>query len=119
MVCDPSCGNAQIYLKLEIRCVLCRRCGKVKQEKFDFLGNKLFYTERFAFLRGQALQYSAVKVMSLSGYQVKKFLFFAWDPSTLVNLEFLLSGILEFQRAEEFVKSLKVALRRKPESRTI
>jgi len=31
---DLSCGEMRIYLEVEIHRVRCRRCGKVKQEKF-------------------------------------------------------------------------------------
>jgi len=40
---------------------LCRRCGKVKQEKFAFLGNNPFYTKRFAFYVGKRCSTSTVK----------------------------------------------------------
>ncbi|MBE7444098.1 MAG: transposase family protein [Planctomycetia bacterium] len=29
---DLSCGDARIYLEVEVRRVLCRKCGKVKRE---------------------------------------------------------------------------------------
>ena len=52
----------RIYLELEIRRVDCRRCGKVKQEKLDWLtaGNP-FYTKRFAFFVGRRCRTMTVK----------------------------------------------------------
>ena len=60
LVRDLSCGDTRIYLELEIRRVLCRRCGKVKQEKFAFLANNPFYTKRFAFYVGKRCSTSMV-----------------------------------------------------------
>lgn len=40
---------------------MCRRCGKVKQEKFAFLDNNPFYTKRFAFYVGKRCSTSTVK----------------------------------------------------------
>jgi transposase len=43
----------RIYLELEIRRVNCEPCGKVKQEKLDWLADNPFYTKRFAFSAGR------------------------------------------------------------------
>lgn len=48
-----SCGPKRIYLDVEIRRVLCRKCGKVKQEKLDWLSENPSYTKRFAFWVGR------------------------------------------------------------------
>jgi transposase len=61
LVRDLSCGNTRVYLELEIRRVSCRRCGKVKQEKFAFLANNPFYTKRFAYYVGKRCSTSTVK----------------------------------------------------------
>src|SRR4030066_515559 len=58
--CEKS-GDIRIYLDLEIRRVLCRRGGKVKQEKVPFLANNPFYTKRFAFYVGKRCSTSTVK----------------------------------------------------------
>ena len=50
---DLSCGDARIYLELEIRRVRCRQCGKVRQEKLDWLADNPFYTKRFSFFVGR------------------------------------------------------------------
>ena len=48
-----SCGDARIYLEVEVRRVQCRRCGKVKREKIDWIADNPFYTKRFAFYVGR------------------------------------------------------------------
>ena len=58
---DLSCGDRRIYLDLEVRRVECRSCGKVKQEKLDFLAENPFYTKRFAFYVGQRCRSSTIK----------------------------------------------------------
>jgi transposase len=50
---DLSCGDARIYLELELRRVWCRRCGAVKQERLPWLADSPFYTKRFAFFVGR------------------------------------------------------------------
>lgn len=51
----------RIYLEVEVRRVHCRRCGKVKQEKFPWLANNPFYTKRFAWYVGRRCRETAVK----------------------------------------------------------
>ena len=53
LVRDKSCGDARVYLEVEIRRVECRTCGTVKQEKLAFLADNPFYTKRFAFYVGR------------------------------------------------------------------
>lgn len=36
---DLSCGDTRIFLELEVRRIDCRRCGKVKRERLDFLAD--------------------------------------------------------------------------------
>jgi len=50
---DLSCGDRRIYLQVEIRRVQCRRCGKVKRERLDWISDNPFYTKRFAFFVGR------------------------------------------------------------------
>lgn len=50
---DKSCGDARIYLELEVRRVQCRACGTVRQEKLSFLADNPAYTKRFAFYVGR------------------------------------------------------------------
>src|SRR5436309_13996615 len=46
---DLSCGDTRIFLELEVRRLDCRRCGKVKRERLDFLADNPLYTKRFAY----------------------------------------------------------------------
>jgi len=61
---DLSCGDTRIYLDLEVRRVACRDCGKVKQEKLDWLAVHPFYTKRFAFFVGRRCRESSVKAVA-------------------------------------------------------
>lgn len=56
-----SCGGAKIYLDVEIRRVDCRICGKVKQEKLDWLADHPFVTKRFAFFVGRRCRIMTIK----------------------------------------------------------
>ena len=61
---DLACGDRRIFLELEVRRVLCRSCGKVKQEKLGFLADNPFYTKRFAFYVGRRCQSSTIKAVA-------------------------------------------------------
>ncbi len=50
---DLSCGDRRIYLDVEVRRVLCRSCGKVKQERLDWLADSPFHTKRFSYWVGR------------------------------------------------------------------
>ncbi len=52
---DLPCGDMRVYVEFEIRRVKCRKCGKVKQEKLDWLADNPGYTKRFAFFFRSAL----------------------------------------------------------------
>ena len=56
-----GCGEARIYLEVEIRRVFCRRCGMVRQEKLPWLADDPFYTKRFAFYVGRRCRSSAIR----------------------------------------------------------
>jgi transposase len=58
---DKSCGDARVYLEMEVRRVDCRNCGKVKQEKLPFLADNPSYTKRFAFYVGRRCRTSTIK----------------------------------------------------------
>jgi transposase len=58
---DLPCGDTRIYLELDIRRVDCERCGKVKQEKLDWLADNPFYTKRFAFFVGRRCRTMTIK----------------------------------------------------------
>ena len=61
---DLSSGDRRIFLEIEIRRVDCRSCGKVKQERLDFLAENPFYTKRFAFYVGRRCQSSTIKAIA-------------------------------------------------------
>jgi transposase len=52
---DLPCGPYRIYLELEVRRMDCRKCGKVKRERLEFLSDNPRYTKRFAYYVGRAL----------------------------------------------------------------
>jgi transposase len=58
---DLSCGDRRIFLELEVRRIDCRRCGKVKRERLDFLADNPLYTKRFAYYVGRRCRDSTIK----------------------------------------------------------
>jgi len=58
---DLSCGDMRIYLEFEVRRVQCRRCGKVKRERLEFLADNPFYTKRFAYYVGRRCRSATIK----------------------------------------------------------
>ncbi|MDP3244982.1 MAG: ISL3 family transposase, partial [bacterium] len=54
-------GDTRIYLEFEVRRVHCKRCGKVKRERLEFLADNPFYTKRFAHYVGQRCRSSSIK----------------------------------------------------------
>jgi transposase len=57
---DLPCGDARVYLDVEVRRVACRGCGKVKQERLDWLAAHPFCTRRFAFFVGRRCRESSL-----------------------------------------------------------
>lgn len=58
---DLPCGDARIYLELEIRRVQCQTCGAVKTERLDFLADNPFYTQRFAWYVGRRCRHASIQ----------------------------------------------------------
>ena len=58
---DLSCGDTRVYLDIEVRRVACRRCGKVKRERLDFLADNPLYTKRFAWYVGRRCRSATIK----------------------------------------------------------
>src|SRR5271154_1893313 len=58
---DLSSGDRRVYLEFEVRRVQCRRCGTVKRERLDWLGDNPLYTKRFSFFVGRRCRVSTVK----------------------------------------------------------
>ncbi len=58
---DLSCGDARIFLDIEVRRVLCKSCEHVKRERLDFLAHNPFYTKRFAYYVGRRCRQATIK----------------------------------------------------------
>jgi transposase len=58
---DLSCGDTRIFLELEVRRIVCRRCGKVKRERLDFLADNPLYTKRFGYYVGRRCRSATIK----------------------------------------------------------
>jgi transposase len=58
---DLSCGDTRVFLELEVRRIDCRRCGKVKRERLDFLADNPLYTKRFAYYVGRRCRDATIK----------------------------------------------------------
>lgn len=58
---DLPCGELLIYLELEVRRVECRTCGRVKQERLDWLAANPHYTRRFTLYVGKQCRSSSIK----------------------------------------------------------
>jgi transposase len=58
---DLSCGDTRIFLELEVRRIDCRRCGKVKRERLDFLADNPLYSKRFAYYVGRRCRSATIK----------------------------------------------------------
>jgi len=58
---DLSCGDTRIFLELEVRRLDCRRCGKVKSERLDFVADNPLYTKRFAYYVGRRCRSATIK----------------------------------------------------------
>lgn len=55
------CGDARIYLDLEVRRVDCRTCDAVKTERLEFLSDNPFYTQRFAWYVGRRCRQASIR----------------------------------------------------------
>jgi transposase len=58
---DLPCGDLRIVLEVEVRRVACRTCGRVRQERLDWLAANPHYTKRFAFYVGKQCRSASVK----------------------------------------------------------
>src|SRR5499427_10146402 len=61
LVRDLSCGDTRIFLEKEVRRIDCRRCGKVKRERLDFLADNALYTKRFAYYVGRRCRSAPIR----------------------------------------------------------
>ena len=58
---DLSSGDKRIYLEMEVRRVDCRRCGRVKRERLEWLADNPLYTKRFAYYVGRRCRQSTIQ----------------------------------------------------------
>ena len=58
---DLACGDRRIYLDMEVRRVFCRSCGKVKQERLEWLADHPFYTKRFTLWVGRRCRGATIR----------------------------------------------------------
>jgi transposase len=58
---DLPCGDLRIYLEVAVRRVACRTCGRVRQERLDWLAANPHYTKRFALYVGKQCRSASVK----------------------------------------------------------
>jgi transposase len=58
---DLSCGDARVYLEVEVRRVQCRTCAKVKTERIDWLSENPFHTKRFYLQVGRKCRVMSIK----------------------------------------------------------
>ena len=61
---DLSCGNRRVYLELETCRIVCRFCGRVKNEHLDFLADNPYYTKRFAYYVGRRCREASIKAVA-------------------------------------------------------
>jgi transposase len=77
----PSAGF-RILLELEVRRLDCRRCGKVKRERLDFLADNPRFTRRFAFYVGRRCRQASIR-------DVAKELKLDWDTVKTLEMAYM------------------------------
>jgi transposase len=58
---DLPCGELRIFLEVAVRRVACRICGRVRQERLDWLAANPHYTKRFALYVGKQCRSTSIK----------------------------------------------------------
>ena len=58
---DLPCGSEHLYLEIEFRRVLCRKCGKVRNERLEWLADNQLYTKRFAAYVGRRCREESIE----------------------------------------------------------
>jgi transposase len=72
----------RVYLEIEVRRVQCRRCGKVKRERLEFLADNPFYTKRFAHYVGRRCRSTTIK-------ELAKELHLDWDTVKTLEMQYM------------------------------
>ncbi len=70
------------FLRFEIRCIFCRRCGAVKRERLDFLADNPFYIKRFVYYVGRRCRGSAIK-------EIAEELLLDWDSVKELDRQYM------------------------------
>ncbi len=69
------CADTHVYLEVEFRRVQCKKCGRVKSERLDWMVHHRLYTKRFAHYVGQRCKDSSIaavaKELNLDWHTVK------------------------------------------------
>jgi transposase len=79
---DLSCGDTRIFLELDVRRVLCKRCDKVKREQLEFLADNTHFTKRFAYFVGRRCRQATIK-------DVAKELNLDWDAVKELDKQYM------------------------------
>ena len=79
---DLSCGDARVWLQIEVRRVQCKNCGHVKRERLDFLADNPFYTKRFAYYVGRRCRQAALK-------DIAEELRLHWDTVKTLEMQYM------------------------------
>jgi len=61
---DLPCGGSDdmpMYLEIEFRRMLCRKCGKVQSERLEWLGDNPLYTKRFSIYVGKRCRDASIQ----------------------------------------------------------
>ena len=72
----------RVYVEIEVRRVQCRRCGKVKRERLEFLADNPFYTKRFAHYVGRRCRSTTIK-------ELAKELHLDWDSVKTLEKQYM------------------------------
>jgi transposase len=79
---DLPSGGFRIVLELEVRRLACRRCGKVKRERLDFLADNAHFTKRFAFYVGRRCRQASIR-------DVANELKLDWDTVKTLEMQYM------------------------------
>ena len=85
---DLPCGDLRIYLDVLVRRVDCRVCGRVKQERLDWLANNPHFTKRFAWYVGHRCRSASIR-------EVASELGLDWDAAKAMEMEYMKAQLAE------------------------
>lgn len=79
---DLPCGALRVYVDVSVRRVECPTCGRVKQERLDWLASNPHYTKRFAWYVGH-------RCRSASIHEVASELRLDWHAVKAMEMEYM------------------------------